>query len=220
MTEAATTSPSAAPPRRTSQPLAPAAAAFIAGILAGEYAGGGMAAWCAAVLVAAAAWLVLHRRGAAERTLLAVLLVVLAAAGAARYRAAVDPPAHDVARFAAGGPRLVTLEGIVIRSPRQTSPPGDVFLPSAPKPAPGLPRRRPGEPGAAAASASPVFVRSTFALDSTRIMADGRWFPAAGEVRVTVREALPTGGRAPVEDSTGRVDLGDRVRILGALVPP
>jgi competence protein ComEC len=194
--------------------------AFIAGILAGEYVGGGMAAWCAAVVVAAAAWLVLYLRGAAEKTLLAVLLVVLAAAGAARYRAAVDPPPHDVARFAAGGPRLVTLEGIVIRSPRQTSPPGDVFLPSAPKPAPGLPRRRPGEPGAAAASASPVFVRSTFALDSARIMADGRWFPAAGQVRVTVREALPPGGRAPVEDSTGRVDLGDRVRILGALVPP
>lgn len=206
MTEAATTGLPEPRRVRTYQPLVPAAAAFIAGILAGEYAGGGMAAWCAAVLVAAAAWLVLHRRGAAEKTLLAVLLVVLAAAGAARYRAAVDPPPHDVARFAAGGPRLVTLEGIVIRSPRQTLPPGDVFLPSAPKPAPVE-----DSIGRGAAAASPVFVRSTLALDSTRIMADGRWFPAAGEVRVTVREALPPGGRAPV-------DLGDRVRILGALV--
>jgi competence protein ComEC len=201
VTEVATTPPAAPRRARTYQPLVPAAIAFTIGILAGDWLGGSMAAWCGVALVAGAAWLVLYLRKARERVLLAALLVMLAAAGAARFRASVDPPPHDLAHLAANGQRLVTLEGRVIRSAQQASPPGDVFLPSAQKSAGGAPGTQ-----------APFYIRSNFLLEARRVCVDGKWLPADGRVRVVVREALP-----PAESRT--VELGDAVRVVGMLAP-
>jgi competence protein ComEC len=180
--------PIAAVPHRY-QPLVPAALAFLVGILIGEYVGGGMLLWCAAAVAAAVAWAILSRLGVRQGRLLLALLVLVAAAGAARYRAAVDPPLHDVARLAAAGQRLVVLEGIVVRSARQSSPPDDVFLPTV-----------------------PYYTRSTLRLDAERVEVDGRWTEAGGRVETVVRQAIADAGpRQP--------DLGDRVRVVGVLLP-
>ncbi|MBM4017888.1 MAG: ComEC/Rec2 family competence protein [Planctomycetes bacterium] len=200
MADPAENLPAASAPRRTYQPLVPAAAALVAGILAGEYAGGSMAAWCAAAISAAAAWGILCLRRAPDRTLLPFVLAVVAAAGAARYRSIADPPPHDVARLAEVGPRPVVLEGVIVRSPRQSSPPGDVFLPGALK----------GD--AAGAPALRVFARSTLVVESSRVQAGGRWVPAAGQVRTVIREGLPA-------DAAAAPDLGDRIRVRGFLLP-
>jgi len=180
--------PDMSAPVRRYEPLAPAAVAFVVGIILGEYVGGGMLVWCAVALVAAGVWLVLYVRGGVEVRLLVPLLVLVAAAGAARYRAAVEPAPDDVGRFVASGRRFARVEGIVVTSPRQTSPPDDVFLPSV-----------------------PYYIRSTFALDCRRVLAEGRWLPASGRVSVTVREAQPADGRAvPL--------LGDGVQVTGLLM--
>ena len=177
------------PAARRYEPLVPAALAFIVGIIIGEYLGGGMLLWCAVAAAAAAAWAVLFRLGVRDRRLLLALLVLVSAAGAARYRAAVDPPPHDLAGLAAGGPRLVVLEGVVVRSARQSSPPADVFLPTV-----------------------PYYTRSTLRLDAERAQVDGRWTDAGGRVEAVVREALPEGdAAAPC--------LGDRVQVTGILLP-
>jgi competence protein ComEC len=201
VTEVATTPPAAQRHARMYQPLVPAAIAFTIGILAGDWLGGSMAVWCGAALAAGAVWLALYLRKAREGALLAALLVALAAAGAARYRASVDPPPHDLARLAANGPRLVTLEGTMVRSAQQASLPADVFLPSAQKPASGSP---------AAAPQTPFCVHSNFLLDARRVCVDGKWLPADGRVRVAVREALPPAG-------AGVAEIGDAVRVVGML---
>jgi len=202
LTEAAPTPPAAKRHIRTYQPLVPAAMAFVIGIVAGDSLGGGMALWCGVALAAGAVWLVFYLRKASERALLAALLVLLAAAGAARFRASVDPPPHDLARLAPNGQRLVTLEGTMVRSAQQASPPADVFLPSAQKPA----------RGSQQAAAAPFYIRSNFLLEARRVSVDGKWFPADGRVRVVVREALP-----PPASRT--VELGDAVRVVGMLTP-
>jgi len=148
-----------------------------------------MLLWCAAAVAAAVAWAILYRLGVRQGRLLLALLVLVAAAGAARYRAVVDPPLHDVARLAAAGQRLVVLEGIVVRSARQSSPPDDVFLPTV-----------------------PYYTRSTLRLDAERIEVDGRWTEAGGRVELVVREALP-------EEDAEAPCLGDRVRVVGVLLP-
>jgi len=181
--------PDNAAPVRRYEPLAPAAVAFIIGIVLGECLGVGMLAWCAVAVAAAGAWLFLRLRQTGERLLLVPLLVLVAAAGAARYRAAVDPAPDDVARFAESGRRLAAVEGVVVSSPRQTSPPDDVFLPSV-----------------------PYYIRSTFTLECRRVLAEGRSWPAAGRVTVTVRQPQPPGGR-------GVPNLGDAVQVMGILMP-
>lgn len=201
MTDAATT-PVAPPHGRTYQPLVPAAIAFVLGILAADALGGGMGAWCVVTLAAGAVWLALYLCKAGEGVLLAALVVMLAAAGAARFRASVDPPPHDLARLAAGGSRLVTLDGTIVRSPQQSSPPAEVFLPSAQKPARG---------SLAAPAPAPFYVRSNFLLEARRVCVDGKWLPADGRVRVVVREALPQAG-------SGAPQLGDAVRVVGMLM--
>jgi len=149
-----------------------------------------MLLWCAAAVAAAVAWALLFRLGVRDSRLLLALLVLVAAAGAARYRAAVDPPQHDVARLAAAGQRLVVLEGIVVRSARQSSPPADVFLPTV-----------------------PYYTRSTLRLDAERIEVNGRWTEAGGRVETVVHQAIADAEPRPP-------DLGDRVRIVGVLLPP
>ena len=175
---------------RRYEPLAPAALALVAGILLGEFVGGGMLAWCGVAACAAGAWAVLHRRRAADRTLLAPLLILLVAAGAARYRASVEAPPDDAARLIADGSRVVVVEGIVVRSVRQTTPPKDVFLPSI-----------------------PYYMRSKLVLECERAKVDGRWLPARGRVYTSVRGPLP-------ETGEGVPRLGDRVRVLGRLMRP
>ncbi|MCX5655642.1 MAG: DUF4131 domain-containing protein, partial [Planctomycetota bacterium] len=202
MTDAALTPPAAPRPVRTYQPLVPAAIAFVIGILLGDSLGWSMGVWCGVALAAGAVWFTLCLRGARASLLLAALLVILAAAGAARFRASVDPPPHDLARLASGWPRLVTLEGTMVRSAQQSSPPGDVFLPSGQKPA----------RGSAEAAQAPFCIRSNFLLDARRVRVDGRWLPADGRVRVTVREPLPPAG-------AGVAELGDAVRVVGMLMP-
>ena len=148
-----------------------------------------MLLWCAAAMAAAMAWAILYRLDVRQGWLLLALLVLVAAAGAARYRAVVDPPPDDVARLAAAGQRLVVLEGIVVRSARQSSPPDDVFLPTV-----------------------PYYTRSTLRLDAERIEVDGRWTEAGGRVETVVRQAIADAG-------PWQPDLGDRVRVVGVLLP-
>jgi competence protein ComEC len=159
------------PPPRRYQPLVPVAIALILGILLGEYLGGGAALWCGAAFAAAGVWLVLRFRHGRERWLLAALGVLVAAAGAARYCSSVDPSPDDVARFAADGPRLMVLEGILARSPRQSSPPADVFLPTV-----------------------PYYTRSSMLIEAERVRLGDRWFPASGRVQAVVRQPLPAKG--------------------------
>lgn len=167
------------------QPLVWAAGALVGGIAAADLAGGAAWAWLAAALVAGAAWIVLRVRGATARVLLLPCLVAIGAVGGARYRSSVAPPAEDVARLAARGRRIVTLEGTVVRSPRRRSPPADVFLPYV-----------------------PYYTRTTLALEVRRAKCDGRWRPARGRVRVSVR------GEA---DPKRPVALGDAVHVTGIL---
>jgi len=168
----------------------PAAAALVGGILLADGLGGGMVSWCAVAAASAAAWIALRLAGVVERWLLLPLLVLLAAAGAARYRATVEPPPDDVARLVAGGPRPVTLEGTVVESARQTSPPADVFLPSR-----------------------PYYLRSRMMLNCDRALVAGRWYAASGRIQTTIRQPIPEGG-------AGVPNLGDRVQVLGRLALP
>jgi len=177
------------PAVRRYEPLVPAAVAFMAGILAADYLGGGRILWSSVALAAAAIWLVFYRSGSRERWLILPLMLVLAAAGAARYRATVEAPPDDIARFADVGQRLLTLEGIVVRSPEASAPPRDVFLPS-----------------------TPYYVRSTWVLACEKARVGASWTESHGRVRVTVRQPMP-------ENETAVPHLGDRVRIVGLLAP-
>ena len=177
------------PPVRRYQPLVPAAVAVVVGVLAGEYVGGSVLVWCLLASAAAAVWIVLFFLRRRDAPLLVPLLVLLAAAGAARYRVAVAPSADDVERLVLGGQRLVVLEGIVTRSARESRPPTDVFLPSV-----------------------PYYVRSTLAVEVEQVRADQRQEAASGEVTVTVRQPLP-------KDVRRLPALGDRIRIVGILMP-
>jgi competence protein ComEC len=195
---------------RRYEPLVPVAAAFIVGILLGEYAAGPMLVWCGAAIAAATVWALLYLRGVHERWLLAPLVVLVAAGGAARYRASVDPAPDDVARLAEGGRRMVTVEGTVVRSVRQFSPPDDVFLPGRAE----VPLRLgsgPSPPGDGSPPLSAMNVRCTFTVDCSRVFVDGRWVPASGGVTVAVRRAVAPDGPA--------LHLGDRVHVSGVLAP-
>ncbi len=175
---------------RRYEPLAPAAAALVAGILVAEFLGGGMVLWCAIAAGAAVAWGLLRLRRAGDRTLLVPLLILLLATGAARYRESVEPPPEDVGRLIAQGSRIALVEGVVVRSVRQTLPPNDVFLPSL-----------------------PYYMRSKLTLACERAKVDGRWAPARGRVYTSIRSPLP-------ETGAGVPDLGDRIRVLGRLARP
>ena len=174
---------------RRYEPLVPAAAAFLAGILAADYLGGGMLVWCAAAVASAAVWAVLFFFRARPNVCLVPLLVLVASAGAARYRASVGPAPNDVALLCAGGPRVVTLEGLVVRSPRIVPPPRDVFLPYA-----------------------PYYERMTLALQTERAKVGEEWIAVRGRVWVTAR-----GVSGLNQPDCPR--LGDRVQALGFLVP-
>jgi len=177
------------PAVRRYEPLVPAAIALVAGIVVADAFGGGMLAWCGLAIAAAAVWAGLCLAGLSPRWLMLPLLVFVAAVGAARFHAAVDPPPDDVARLVADGRRLATVEGVVARSARQNSPPDEVFLPTV-----------------------PYYVHSIILIDCTRAEVERRWVPARGRVSVTVRQAIPAGGR-------GVPDLGDRIRVAGVLMP-
>ncbi len=181
------------------QPMVPVAGAVIAGILAADAAGGGPSVWAALAAAAGGAWLVLHvRRGRGGDRFgagTALVLAMLAAVAAARYADATRPGPRDVARLAAAGPRIVTLEGIVIRSPRRYPPPADVFLPTL-----------------------PYYERTSVRLRAERADVGGRAVPLTGTVSLTVRGPMPAdaGGGPPVR-------LGDRVRVVGIVrgfLPP
>ena len=171
------------------EPLVPAAGAFLAGILVAEYGGGGMRVWCAVALAAAAVWGVLFFLRARGNVLLIPLLILIGCAGAARYRATVDPPPDDVARLVDSAPRVVTLDGTVVRSPRIVPPPRDVFLPYA-----------------------PYYRRMSLALQTERAKVGEEWVAVRGRVRVTVQGACD-------EEQPGFPRLGDRVQAVGFLVP-
>jgi competence protein ComEC len=171
------------------QPLVPAAMAFVAGILVAEYAGGGMLVWCVATVVAAAVWAALFFLRAAGPWSLVALVAVAAAAGAACYRAAIDPAPADIGRLVADGRRMGILDGIVVRSARQSSPPADVFLPT-----------------------TDYYTRTTLTLDCRRVRLGDQWHEAAGRVQAVVRQPLP-------EDGSLVPALGDRVEAVGALLP-
>ncbi len=170
------------------QPLVPVAIALVAGILLGEYVGGSAAVWCVAAVVAAGAWLLLRILRHSDRRLLVAFLVLVAATGAAWYHASTDSPPDDVARLSAAAARLVTIEGILVRSPRQSSPPSEVFLPTV-----------------------AFYTHSTMAVECERVRVGETWYNVSGCVQTVVRQPQPRGG-APVR-------LGDRVQIVGILLP-
>ncbi|HET6441423.1 MAG TPA: ComEC/Rec2 family competence protein [Phycisphaerae bacterium] len=174
---------------RRYNPLVPAAVAFLAGILLADYLGGGMFLWCAVALGEVIVWAALLAVRARAGALLVPVLVLVAAAGAARYRATVEPAPNDVARLCKGGPRVVTLEGLVVRSPRIVPPPRDVFLPYA-----------------------PYYCRMSLALQSERAKVGEEWVAVRGRVWLTSRGV--SGLNQP-----GCPRLGDRVQALGFLVP-
>jgi competence protein ComEC len=207
----------------------PVAIALVIGTIAAEEIGGGMLAWCGLAAVAAAAWVALYFVRVSPRWLMLPLLVFVAAAGAARFHSAVDPPPDDVGRLAVGGRRLTTIEGIVVRSARQNSPPDDVFLPAA-----------------------PYYIHSTLYVDCHYALVDDRWVEASGQVSVVVhkpllagagdvrqsdgptvpqadsgavrqspaKKAQSTDGRAAQQSPDGAVpQLGDRVQVMGILSP-
>ncbi len=172
------------------QPLAAVAGAMVAGIVIAEFVGGGMVVWIALACASAVAWAILAWRRADRRLAVATLLTLVAAAGAARYRSAVDPPAADVARLVAGGPRMATLEGVVVRSPRTRQPPADVFVPR-----------------------TDDFIRTTLTLDCSRARLGEVWHPARGRVVVSLS------GPAQDASGEPHVSLGERVQILGVVGP-
>jgi len=180
------------PPKaiRPYEPLVPAAVALVMGVLVGELVGGSMGLWCLVAVVAAAAWGGLLWRQAGQGVLLVPVLVLVAATGAARYRAAVDPPPDDVSRLATAGSRIVTIEGVVVRSPHANRPPTDVFLPS-----------------------TPYYVRTRMTVATRRARVQNTWYPARGRVYVSVREPIP-------DDAAVVPCLGDRVRVTGRLTRP
>jgi competence protein ComEC len=106
-----------------------------------------------------------------DRWLLAALLAMVLATAAAWYHVDTDPPPDDVARLAAVAPRVVQIEGIVVRSPRQSSPPGDVFLPAV-----------------------AFYTRSSMAIDCERVCVDDTWYTASGRVQTIVRQPQPEDG--------------------------
>jgi len=177
--------------------------AFLAGILAADYApillayirdgrvddGRWMVFWCAGALAGAAVWGVLLFLCVRANVLLVPLLVLVACAGAARYRSTVDPSPDDVARLCKDGPRVVTLEGLVIRSPRIVPPPRDVFLPYA-----------------------PYYERMTLALQTEWATVGEQRVPVRGRVWVTARGVSGL-------DQPDCPRLGDRVQAMGFLVP-
>ncbi len=187
----------AAPAVRRYEPLVPVAAALGAGILAGEYLGAPTAVWCVAAIAAALAWGGLAWRRAGPGTLLVPLLVAIVAAGAARYRATVDPPPDDVARFVPQGSRIATVEGIVVRSPHPGTAPRDVFLPS-----------------------TPYYLRTKFTVWAERAKVEGEWLPARGGVHVSVRGPMPEEAGDGGADGPAPPHLGDRVRVTGRLMRP
>jgi competence protein ComEC len=180
----------------------PAAGAVIGGILAGDLLGGGMLVWTVVAILASAAWATGYFRRARSGLLLVPLLVLIAAASAAWYHATVDAPPNDVGRIAEVARGVVTIEGVVVRSPQQSSPPVDVFLPTV-----------------------PYYIHTTLTIDCERARVAGKWVPASGRVRAVVRQAMPPRDAEPKEIE-GEVppprapDLGDRVRMTGLLSPP
>jgi competence protein ComEC len=153
------------------QPLLPVALALVAGILLGEYVGGTAFIWVVAGIAAAMSWVVLRIFIRRDRWLLAALLVLVTATGAAWYLIDTAPPPDDVARLASAAPRLVQIEGILVRSPRQSVPPGEVFLPTV-----------------------AFYTRSSMIVDCERVCVDGTWYDASGRVQTVVRQPQPEGG--------------------------
>jgi competence protein ComEC len=148
-----------------------------------------MLAWCGGAIAAAAVWGVLLFLRVRANVLLVPLLVLVACAGAARYRSSVGPAPNDVALLCKGGPRVVTLEGLVVRSPRIVPPPRDVFLPYA-----------------------PYYERMTLALQTDWATVGEQRVPVRGRVWMAARGVSGL-------DQPGCPRLGDRVRAMGFLVP-
>jgi len=145
--------------------------------------------WCAVALGEAAVWAALLAVRARANVLLVPLLVLVTAAGAARYRSTVEAAPNDVALLCKGGPRVVTLEGVVVRSPRIVPPPRDVFLPYA-----------------------PYYESMNLALQTEWATVGEQRVPVRGRVWVTARGVSGL-------DQPGCPRLGDRVRAMGFLVP-
>jgi len=148
-----------------------------------------MLLWCAAAFASAAVWAGMFFFRVRPNVSLVPLLVLVACAGAARYRASVEAAPNDVALLCKGGPRVVTLEGLVVRSPRIVPPPRDVFLPYA-----------------------PYYERMSLALQTEWATVGEQRVPVRGRVWVTARGVSGL-------DQPGCPRLGDRVRAMGFLVP-
>jgi len=148
-----------------------------------------MLVWCAGAIASAAVWGALFFLRARGNVLLIPLLILVACAGAARYRATVDPSPNDVARLVDSVPRVVTLDGTVVRSPRIVPPPRDVFLPYA-----------------------PYYERMSLALQTEWATVGEQRVPVHGRVWVTARGVSGL-------DQPGFPHLGDRVEVVGFLAP-
>lgn len=182
---------SAAPATR--RPLVMPAAALAAGILLGRFVAAPAWLWMA-VAAAGLAMLAasLRRRGPRHsRPAVAAVALMAAGLGAAWFglRAEVGP--HDISRLAGDEPQLVTVEGVLLESPRQS--------------------KRPDNPLLLMDAEGPAY--TGMFLRVTAVTLGGRRVAADGRLRVIVSQPMPA-------DPGSRPRTGDRLTVTGLLRRP
>ena len=185
----------------TPRPLVAPAAAMAAGILAGRMLSLPPWLWLVAAALPLAALVATLRARAPQVSRWAAVAAALTAAilGAAWVTTRTQVGPRSIARLAGDQSRLVTVDGVLVESPRPSRRPPNPLLMLSP------------EPGASTA----------MVLNVTAAVQDGRRTPADGRLRVTVGESLPdqppggTHGDMPWPPRTG-----DRFTVTGLLRTP
>ncbi|NIA22263.1 MAG: DNA internalization-related competence protein ComEC/Rec2 [Anaerolineaceae bacterium] len=170
----------------------PLAVALVTGILVGRLAGGSPWPWVAACAVALLLLIVSLCRPARlwKRlgTLAALLLWVSLGASWIVVCARLSP--RDVSRAALSEGRLVTVEGTLIESPRQSRRPDNPLL----------------------LQGDDVATYTGMFLNASALTMDGRRQDVSGRLRVIVSQPLP-------QEPAARPRTGDRLKIVGLLRP-
>lgn len=185
----------------TRRPLVLPALALAVGILLGRAAGLGPTLW---VVVAASSLGLLgfrlwRRRSAIRQPGGRLLLLAIVMLGAAWFTIRTQAGPRDIRHLAGGEPRLVTVEGVLTETPRQSRRPDN----------PLLPRRRESD-------------RTTRMAIKVRSVTTGAGRQAAdGRLRVIVRESFLTARPEGVpNDGPWPPRTGDRLTITGLLREP
>jgi len=174
------------------RPLVPLAVVAVGGILVGHFIGGPPWPWVAACAAALVLLIVsLGRPARCWKRLGAVAALVLwACLGASWITARTQLSPRDVSRATLPEGRLVTLEGVLIESPRQSRRPENPLL----------------------LQSDDVATYTGMFLSASAVTMGGRRQEVSGRVRVIVSQPLPP-------DATARPRTGDRLTIIGLLRP-